>query len=162
LDEKPLKLQLSEAPGAFQSATAVPVAEFGGRKILAGQLKIEGFCASGEQVFAAATVIENEQVEVLPLPSRAVYVTTVVPMGQAFPELAVEVSVIGWQPSATEGASQVATANWPVVVKFWFVGQPEKTGPATSPAQLEVEAAIWTTETLNWQVCALPSASVAT
>jgi hypothetical protein len=44
----------------------------------------------------------------------------------------------------------------PEVVKFWFAGQPEKTGPATSPGQGSLP-----TVTTNEQVAELPAASVA-
>ena len=103
VDVKDAIPQLSSAVGAVHVTICEQVAGFPAfdvKPILAGHPVITGFVLS-------LTVTVNEQVAVLPELSVAVYITTVVPTGNASPELWVDIKDAIPQLSATVGTVQV-------------------------------------------------------
>jgi hypothetical protein len=121
--------------------------------IFAGQLTIIGFIESLKHGLLTATV--NVQSVVLPLESRAVYVTGVVPIGKHLPARCVETSVGVPQLSVTVGVAHCAIAHESVVFKTIFTGQLAIRGFVVSVAQGLV------TVTVNEQMPVLLFASFA-
>lgn len=140
--------QLSLAVGATQFTVCPHVPGTIVSTILAGHPLSTGNSAS-------ATVMLNEQVEVFPVMSVAVYVITVTPIGKVDPltRPAVCVSVINpGQLSEATGGDQDTTAEQNPGVLFTFIldGQLVNAGASLSD-----------TVTVNEQVAVLPLASVA-
>ena len=149
--------QLSVAVGAVHEATAfVPVVV---KLIFSGQAVRRGFTMSVAQ--PSLTMTLKLHVAVLFLASVAVYVTVVVPIGNAPPLVRLTVGLVAKitegvpQLSVAVGAVHEATAFVPVVVKLIFAGQAVKTGFRMSVAQPSL------TMTLKLHVAVLFLASVA-
>jgi len=135
--------QLSDAVGTVQVATALQDA-FAETVMLDGHPVMTGFMLS-------VTITLNVQVEVLPAPSVAVYVTGVVPSEKRNPEVCVLVKLAIEQLSEAVGAVQVAIALQDALAETIMLdGHPVITGLVLS-----------LTITLKVQVAVLPEPSVA-
>ena len=131
--------QLSVAVGAVHVAVAEVVAVV--KFILPGQAVKTGGILSVVQVLDWVTIMLKAQVVVLFLASVAVYVTVVMPIGNALPFVK---PVVGCVVKDTEGVEQSSVAVGAVhvaiavvvpVVKFIVLGQAVKIGGVTSVVQ---------------------------
>lgn len=124
--------QLSVAVGAVQDATAVVPAVV--KALFAGHAVSTGAIASVAQEFVCVTTTSKLQVDILFEPSIAIYVTVVVPIGNAPPfvkaivGLVVNVKTGVPQLSVAVGVVQDARAVVPVVVKLKFAGHTNEGG----------------------------------
>src|SRR5687768_1849594 len=99
----------------------------------------------------SSTITLNEQVEIFPPASVAVYVTTVVPKSKTVPGFFVLAKVVPEQLSDTPGVVQFTMARHDAsAVTVMFEGHPVSVGLVLSR-----------TKTLNEQVDVFPAASVA-
>ena len=136
-------VQLSVAVGAVQDAIAVVVAVV--KLIFVGQAVNTGGTLSVAQLLDWVTVTVKLHVAVLFLASVVVYLTIVVPIGNAPPlvkpvvGLVVKITEGVVQLSVAVGAIHEAIAVVPADVKFTFIGQAESTGGVASVAHGLVE-----------------------
>ena len=154
-------VQLSVAVGAVQDAIAVvPVVV---KLIFEGQAVKTGGIISVAHGSINVTVTVKLHVAVLFLASVAVYLTVVVPIGNAPPFVKPTVGLVAKvmegvvQLSVAVGAVQDAIAVVPVVVKLIFEGQAVKTGGIISVAHGSINVTV----TVKLHVAVLFLASVA-
>ena len=131
--------QLSVAVGEFHDVFAVRPAVV--TLILTGQAKITGGVTSVLHAPVWVTVTLKPHVDLLFLASVAVYVTVLVPNGNAPPFVK---PTVGLVVKVKDGVAQLSFANGgihdaiavvPVVVTLILVGQAERAGGVTSVAQ---------------------------